>query len=79
MVCPLRGSNGELVKKRIIFAPPPQDAVVRINCTKEDLVVECAEVIESGDFVVVRGYLNKSIEYFTTNKGALVRLMGKEE
>ncbi len=79
MAYPLNGSNGELVKKRIIFAPPPQDAVVKITDTTQDLVVECAEVIDGGDFVIVRGHLNKSIAYLTTNKGALNKLIGKEE
>ncbi|MBP3930824.1 MAG: hypothetical protein J6D47_14835 [Peptostreptococcaceae bacterium] len=35
--------------------------------------------IDGGDFVIVRGHLNKSIAYLTTNKGALNKLIGKEE
>lgn len=75
----LRGNNGELLKRRIIFAPPPHDAIVRISNIKEDITVEEAEVIEGGDFVLVRGYLNRSVEYLTTKKEELKRIMKKDD
>ena len=78
MAYPLKGSNGELVKRRIIFAPPPHDAVVKVANVKEDIVVENAEVVDGGDFVLVRGHFNKCVEYLTTNKEALKKLIGKD-
>ena len=79
MEYPLKGHNGELIKRKIIFAPPPHDAVVKVANTKEDVVVENAEVIYGGDFVLVRGHLHKSVEYLTTNKEALKRIIRKDD
>ena len=79
MEYPLKGHNGELIKRKIIFAPPPHDAVVKVANTKEDIVVENAEVIDGGDFVLVRGHLHKSVEYLTTNKEALKKLICKDD
>ena len=75
----LRGNNGELVNRRIIFAPPQHDAVVRVSNIKEDIIVEQVEVIDGGDFVLVRGHLNRSIEYLTTKKEELKKIMKKDD
>lgn len=76
---PLNGISGELIKRKIIFGAPEKDAVIKIGNTREDLILESAEVVEGGNFVFVRGYLNKSVEYFTTNKDKYNKLRGKEE
>lgn len=78
MEYPLKGHNGELIKRKIIFAPPQQDAVVKVSNTKEDIIVENAEVIDGGDFVLVRGHLHKSVEYLTTNKEELKKIIHKD-
>lgn len=72
-------SNGELIKKKVIFAPPPHDAIVKITDRKDDLIIESSEVVQNGDYVLVKGYLNKSFIYNTTNKALLNKLMGNEE
>ncbi len=74
----LKGHNGELIKRKIIFAPPPHDAVVKVANIKEDIIIENAEVVEGCDFVLVRGHLNRSVEYLTTKKEALKKLIGKD-
>lgn len=71
----LKGSNGEFIKRKIIFAPPPHDSVVKITEIKDDIIVESGEVVEN-NFVLVKGYLNKSVEYNTANKEFLNKLMG---
>lgn len=74
----LNGNNGEFIKRKIIFAPPPHDAVVSVTSVKNNVIVDSAEIVELG-FVLVKGYLNKSIEYNTANRGMLKKLMGNEE
>ncbi len=75
----LRGNNGELINRRILFAPPQHDAVVRMSNVTEDIIIEDAYVIDGGDFVLVKGYLNRSVEYLTTNKEELKKLMKKDD
>lgn len=75
----LKGCNSQLIEKRISFAPPPHDSVVKVINTKEDWAIEYSEVIESGDLVLVKGYFNVIVQYLTTNKGVLNKLMGKVE
>ena len=75
----LTGSCGDLIKKKIIFAPPEKDAVVKITDRKNEIIIESAQVVQNGDYVLVKGYLNKSIIYNTTNKDQLKKAMGKEE
>lgn len=78
MTTRFKGSGGDLIKKRIIFAPPEKDAIVKITDRKYEIIVESSEVVQNGDYVLVKGYLNKSITYNTTNKEQLEKLMGKE-
>ena len=47
----------------------------RKRVKKEDIIVENAEVIDGGDFVLVRGHLHKSVEYLTTNKEELKKII----
>ncbi|WP_373598596.1 hypothetical protein [Paraclostridium bifermentans] len=78
MTTRFKGSGGDLIKKKIIFAPPEKDAIVKITDRKYEIIVENSEVVQNGDYVLVKGYLNKSITYNTTNKDQLLKLMGKE-
>ena len=75
----ITGSNGELIKKKVIFAPPKHDGIVQITERKDDVIIKNAEVVQNGDYVLVNGYLNKSIVYNTTNKAQLNKLMGNEK
>ena len=67
----LNGHNGVYINRRILFAPPPKDIVAKIKDIRQEIVVECAEVIESGKFVLVNGCFIKTIEYFTASKDML--------
>lgn len=75
----LIGSGGDLIKKKIVFAPPEKDAIVKITDRKNEIIIESSEVVQNGDYVLIKGYLNKSITYNTTNKDQLKKLIRKEE
>lgn len=79
MTARLVGSGGDLIKKKIVFAPPEKDAIVKIAGRKNEIIIESSEVVQNGNYVLIKGYLNKSITYNTTNKDQLKKLIGKED
>ena len=79
MTARLVGSGGDLIKKKIVFAPPEKDAIVKIADRKNEIIIESSEVVQNGNYVLIKGYLNKSITYNTTNKDQLKKLIGKED
>ncbi len=74
----LEGSNSELIKKKVIFGPPPHDGIVKVTDQKNDLIIESGEVVQNGDYVLIKGYLNKYIVYHTAKKDKLANLVGED-
>lgn len=75
----INGSNGKVIKRKILFGAPEKEVVTKIRDTRDDLIVESAEVVDSGDFVLVRGYLNKTIGYFTASRDILKKVKEEHE
>ena len=67
----LNGHNGVCINRRILFAPPPKDIVAKIKDIRQEISIECAEVLESGNYVLVNGCFIKTIEYFTGKRDML--------
>ncbi len=74
----LKGNSGGLIKKKILFGTPAKDVVIKIVETIDDLFIDEVEVIENGNIVLVRGYLNKVIKYLTVSRDALSIVTEKE-
>jgi hypothetical protein len=72
-------SGVAIIKKKIILAPQDKEGIIRITDKKDEIIIESSEIVKNGDYVIVKGYLNKSITYNTANKDKLKRLMGNEE
>lgn len=75
----LKGSGVDIIKKKIILAPPDKDAIIKITDRKDEIIIESAEIVKNGDYAIVKGYLNKSITYNTANKEQLKKLIVNQE
>ncbi|MGL5506960.1 MAG: hypothetical protein ACRDB0_03565 [Paraclostridium sp.] len=75
----LEGCNSELIKKKVRFGPPPHDGIVKITGRKDNLIIESGEVVQNGDYALIKGYLNKHIFYHTAKKDKLMNLVGEED
>lgn len=75
----LKGSGVDIIKKKIILAPPDKDVIIKITDRDNEIIIENAEVVKNGDYAIVKGYLNKSITYNTANKEQLKKLIGNQE
>lgn len=74
----LEGFNSELIKKKVRFGPPPHDGIVKITGRTDNLIIESAEIVQNGDYALIKGYLNKHIVYHTAKKDKLMNLVGED-
>lgn len=71
------GEVRQLIEKKILFNPPKQDVVIGVGEILKTVQIKDTDVFPN--YVVVNGFLNKSILYKTAKRPDAEQFMGEEE